>query len=121
MIANTYFDEATRKLMQASEELYRPEEDVVTYLVCQNSHLAIENFLRGFLAQNEINPETFENVNDLFSECKRINSKFEDVNLEGHSFEAHTDDSRYCNSNVSRCYELANNLDNFLRQERIIG
>ncbi|NNF81685.1 MAG: HEPN domain-containing protein [Flavobacteriaceae bacterium] len=121
MTAKTFYEEAGKKLSQASEELYRPEEDVVTYLVCQSSHLAIENYLKGFLIQNEVNPESFSSVDEMFSECKKINSKFAEVNLEGHSFEPHTDESRYCDSRVSRCYELANSLDTFLREERIIG
>lgn len=119
MTATTYFEEAIKKLSQASQELYRPEEDVVRFLVCQNSHLAIENYLKGFLVINEVNPDKMNSVEDLYSKCKSINEKFEEVNLEGHSFESHADD-KYCNSKVSRCYELANNLDSFLRQEKII-
>ncbi len=121
MTAKEYFDEASSKLSQASAELYRPEEDVVTYLVCQNSHVAIENYLKGFLIKNDINPDSYQTVDNLYAECKKVNSKFEEVNLEGHSCNPHADDDRYCDSNVSRCYELAINLDGFLRQEKIIS
>ncbi len=41
-----------KKLNEASNELYRPEEDVVSYLVCKNSQYAIENYLKGFLLKN---------------------------------------------------------------------
>ncbi len=119
MTANAYFEEATRKLSQASHELYRPEEDVVTYLVCQNSHLAIENFLKGFLVKNKVDPDGFSSVDELYSNCKTLNGKFEEVNIEGHSFESHAND-KYCNSKVSRCYELASSLDSFLRKEQLI-
>ena len=39
--ANNLFDEAIEKLNEASEELFRPEEDVVTYAICKNAQFAI--------------------------------------------------------------------------------
>ena len=39
------FNEGYLKLREANTELCRPEEDVVTALVCSNSHAAIENYL----------------------------------------------------------------------------
>ncbi len=47
---NRFFDHATKKLNEANLELHRPEEDVVSFLVCKNSQYAIENYLKGFPA-----------------------------------------------------------------------
>ncbi|MBT8289051.1 MAG: hypothetical protein HKN00_02390 [Flavobacteriaceae bacterium] len=120
-IANSFFEDAKHKLRQASDELYRPEEDVVSYMVCQNAHIAIENYLKGYLTQNQVDLSDFESVDQMYGKCKEINRNFEQINLSGHACELNIDDSRYCNSNVSRCYELANNLDTFLRQQKIIA
>ena len=119
--AKSYFEEGKSKLKQASDELYRPEEDVVSYLVCQNSHTAIENYLKGFLIQNNIDPPDYPDVDSMYSKCKELNRNFEQINLSGHACESHTDGSVYCNSKVSRCYELANNLDSFMRKEQIFS
>ena len=119
--ANTFFEEAKSKLKQASDELYRPEEDVVTYLVCQNSHIAIENYLKGFLVQHEIDLRDYQDVDSMYTKCRELNRNFEQINLSGHACDSHVEGSDYCNSKVSRCYELANNLDSFMRKEEIIS
>lgn len=46
--ANNHFYLAKENLNDANEELYKPEEDVVSYLVCKNSQKAIENYLIPF-------------------------------------------------------------------------
>lgn len=51
--ANKLFDEAIEKLNEASEELFRPKEDVVTYAICKNAQFAIKNYLKGFLLKND--------------------------------------------------------------------
>ncbi len=43
------FDSAVQKLKDANDELCRPEEDVVAFMVCKNSQMAINNFLKGYL------------------------------------------------------------------------
>ena len=45
------FEIAKNKLNNANEELFKPEEDVVSYLVCKNSQYAIEAYLKGYLNQ----------------------------------------------------------------------
>lgn len=44
-----FFVNAAQKLNQANKELFKPEEDIVTYLVCKNSQYAVENYLKGYL------------------------------------------------------------------------
>ena len=116
------FDEAVNKLNQANQELYRPEEDVVTFLVCQNAHFAIENYLKGFLMLHNIDTDNLITIDNLFEECKKINKKFEEIDLASFDCTSQEAESRFCNANskVSRCFEIADSLDTFLRKEKVI-
>ncbi len=121
--AHKLFDEAIQKLREANDELCRPEEDVVTSLVCSNSQFAIQNYLKGFLLLNGSVPANDESIDRLYEQCRIINKNFEEVNLSGFECTAHKEDSRFCNesSQFSRCFDIADSLDTFLRRERIIS
>ena len=121
--AQKLYETAIQKLKEANDELCRPAEDVVAFMVCQNSHIAIENYLKGFLIENGIEPEASASVDSLYEQCKAMNRNFDKVNLSGFECEAHQLDSRFCNgvTNVSRCYDIADSLDTFLREEKIIN
>ena len=120
--AKKLYETAIQKLKEANDELCRPAEDVVSFMVCQNSHIAIENYLKGFLIENGIEPDASASVDSLYEQCKAVNRNFEKVNLSGFECEEHQLDSRFCNgvTNVSRCYDIADSLDTFLREEKII-
>ena len=117
------FDDAIKKLDEANQELYRPEEDVVSYLVCKNAQFAIENYLKGFLLKHGIDPGNNKTIDILYEECKTINKNFEEIDLTGFECKAHIMDSRYCNetSKVSRCLHIAESLDTFLKKKKIIN
>ena len=121
--ANKLFDDAIEKLNEANEELFKPEEDIVSFVVCKNSQFAVENFLKGFLLQNGVDPSNFKTIDSLYEKCKSINKNFEKVNLSDFECKSHKLDSRYCNevSKVSNCFEIADSLDTFLRKEQIIN
>lgn len=121
--AKKLFDDAIEKLNEANEELFRPEEDIVSYVVCKNSQVAVENYLKGFLLQNGVDPSNFKTIDSLYEKCKSINKNFEKVNLADFECKSHKLDSRYCNevSKVSNCFDIADSLDTFLRKEKIIG
>lgn len=120
--ANKLFEEAIEKLNEANEELFRPEEDIVTFMVCKNSQFAVENFLKGFLLKNGIDPEKYKTIDSLYEQCKSINKNFKKVNLSEFDCKSFETGSRYCNevSKVSNCFDMADNLDTFLRKEKII-
>lgn len=120
--ANKLFDEAIEKLNEASEELFRPKEDVVTYAICKNAQFAIKNYLKGFLLKNDIDPSNYKTIESLYEQCKMINVKFEEIDLSSFSCKSFEIDSRYCNelSKVSNCFDIADNLDTFFRREKII-
>ena len=120
--AQKLYETAIQKLKEANDELCRPAEDVVAFMVCQNSHIAIENYLKGFLIENGYEPGADASVDSLYEQCKAVNRNFEKVNLSGFECEEHQLDSRFCNgvTNVSRCYDIADNLDTFLSEEKNI-
>jgi len=121
--AKKLFDDAIEKLNEANEELFRPEEDIVSYVVCKNSQFAVENYLKGFLLQNGVDPSNFKTIDSLYEKCKSINKNFEKVDLSDFECRSHKMDSRYCNevSKVSNCFNIADSLDTFLRKEQIIS
>jgi len=120
--AKQLFDEAVEKLNEANEELFRPEEDIVTYSVCKNAQYAIENYLKGFLLEKGVNPIGYKTIDELFEQCKMINKNFEKIDLSDFECRSHKLDTRYCSqvSKVSNCFDVADSLDTFLRQEKII-
>ncbi len=121
--ANKFFEDAINKLKVANEELNRPEEDVITYSVCKNSQLAIENYLKGYLTQNGIEASNYKTIDSLYDECVKVNKNFEKVNLSDLRCRSHIIDSTFCNevSSVSNCHSIADKLDTFLREEKIIS
>jgi len=123
MKASDLFNDAVEKLNEASEELFRPEEDVVAFTVCKNAQFAIENYLRGFLLQNDIDPSQYKTIDSLYEKCKTVNKNFEKVDLSNFECKSHRLETRYCSevSKVSNCFDIADNLDTFLRQEKIIS
>jgi HEPN domain-containing protein len=121
--ANKLFIEAMEKLNEANEELFRPKEDVVSYLVCKNSQSAIENYLSGYLYSNGVDAKKFNTIESLYQQCKLINNKFEKVDLSDFQCKIYDTDTRYCNevSKVSNCFDIADSLDTFLRKEKVIA
>ena len=116
------FDEAIQKLREANDELCRPEEDVVRSMVCSNAHAAIENYLKGFLVLHDVKPSNEATIDGLYEQCKAINAHFEEIHLSGFECNAHKDESRFGNnpSELTRCFDIADSLDTFLKREKII-
>jgi HEPN domain-containing protein len=120
--AEKFLLNAVQKLNQANKELFRPEEDIVAYSVCKNAQYAIENYLKGFLLKKGVEPTPFKTIESLYEQCKLINKAFKEVDLSEFNCMSHSLDSRYCNqvSKVSHCFDAADSLDTFLRQQKII-
>jgi HEPN domain-containing protein len=120
--AKELFETAQEKLNEAKQELFRPEEDMVTYLVCKNSQHAIENYLKGYLLNNGVDIEDYNTIDSLYNQCLVINKNFEKVDLSDFQCKAHNLDSRFCTEipKVSNCFDAADNLDTFLKKEKII-
>lgn len=117
------YNAAVRKLKEANDELCRPEEDVVAFMVCKNSQTAISNFLKGYLLQKGIQSSDDATIDQLYNQCKEINENFDKIDLKGFDCQASSLESRYCSGTekVSRCFDIADSLDAFLREENIIN
>ncbi|MCY2688727.1 hypothetical protein [Salinimicrobium sp. TH3] len=120
--APALFDEAVKKLREANEELCKPEEDVVSYLVCKNSQYAIENFMIGYLLTNNLELSGNENINTLYKKCVAIDEKFREIDLRDFSCKGYRPDTRSCSdtAKVSKCFEIADKMDTFLRREKVL-
>ena len=120
--ASKLFDEATAKLNQAKEETYRPKEDLVPQLVCKNSQFVIENYLKGYLFKNSINPQNYHTIDELISKCKEINKRFEKVNLTALQCTSKDLETKVCTDSkiVCTCFDAAENFHDFLKKEKII-
>lgn len=120
--ADKYFKLAIGQLSDANDELFRPKEDVVSFLVCKNAQHAIENYLRGYLYKHDVDASVYITIDNLYQQCKKINRRFNDIDLTDFNCKIHDTDTRFCNevSKVSRCFDIADSLDTFLREEKVI-
>ncbi len=78
---NTMLEQAEEHLDKAKNELYRPEEDVVPYSVCQHAYYSVTNNLGSFLVQNGHKVNGEENVHDLLQSCRDLDSRFKELHL----------------------------------------
>jgi HEPN domain-containing protein len=122
-LANPFFEIAIAKMKEANRELYRPEEDVVSFLVCKNAQIAVQNYLRGYLMRSGIETKKEDTLDFLYDQCIELNRNFKEVDLTGFDCQGDQMNSRYCMGveKVSRCFEIANRVDTFLRKEKVIN
>ncbi len=66
---------------KAQEELYKPEEDVVPFSVCQNSYYAITNYLNSFLASEGKSLPSSATLDELIKSCISLDTNFEHLHL----------------------------------------
>ncbi|MFO8147179.1 MAG: hypothetical protein ACQEWG_12775 [Bacteroidota bacterium] len=119
---NKFFDEALKKLNQANDEFFRPEEDLVTYSVCKNAQFSIENFLKGYLLQHKVDVVGDETLDHLYEKCLNINKNFAQLDLSELQCRSHNLNTRDCSDvpKVSKCLNTANILEALLKQEQVI-
>jgi HEPN domain-containing protein len=121
--ADLLFKKAQENLKIANEELFKPEEDVISYLVCKNSQYAIENNLKGYLTHRGFETHESETLEHLLDRCKALEPKFKNVHLNFIDCKAFKIDSTYCEDvkKVASCFDNADSLDTFLKQLKIIS
>ena len=120
--AKVHFEKAAKHLKSANQELYKPIEDVVSLPVCQNALLSIENNLRGFLAQRGFETRETESIDHLLKRCQMLDKRFQSINLVNIDCRHMHKSNRYCEDieKVNSCFESADRLENFLKQQHII-
>ena len=116
------FESAKEKLDLANKELFKPEDDVVSYSVCKNSQYAIEAYLKGYIKHCGFTTHDNETMEGLLNRCIELDGKFRKIDLNVIDCKASKIDSRYCTdvSKVSSCFDAADSLDTLLRQMKII-
>lgn len=111
---NFKFRKADRCLEAAKNELNRPSEDVVPFMVYRNARLSISNDLPGFLWEH--GKQLFEDTSaeSLPEECCTVNPRFKELELNPLRFMG---DEGYSAAieQVEGCHDLAT----FVRQ--IVG
>ena len=116
--SSAFFNEATKNLQLAKNELFKPSEDIVTYSICKNAQFAIENYLKGFLIKNEVELAQNETIATLYNKCIAIDKNFKNIDINTIGCKDHAIDSRYCSeiNSVSACFDTADNIDTYLRK-----
>lgn len=120
--SDAFFNEAAKKLKDAKDEMFKPAEDIVSYSVCKNSQFAIENLLKGYLTQKEVELQSNETIASLYEKCIAIDKNFKAIEMGAIGCKKHSMDSRYCSeiNSVSACYDTADNIDTFFKKSNIV-
>ena len=108
--------DGNKMLQTAQYELNRPEEDVVTLSVCRGTKLTLDMFLSAFLLKNNIDPLSFNSINERYEKCLILDPTFKKVDIYHLDCvdEKGCDISRYCLSveKVNECLKVAEDIRN---------
>ncbi|GEM_PF-1212399 len=74
-------EKAEQLLDNANEGLCKPEEDVVPYMICQNSNDAIVQLLSAFIKDSGKILPPQQTVENLLKVSREINADFKDLHL----------------------------------------
>lgn len=77
---NMAFEKGEGLLRTAQEELCRPQEDVVPYMVYQKAKLATSEFLTSFLLHYGVDALSAD-PEVLLNQCREINNHFYELNI----------------------------------------
>lgn len=78
----TTFEQAEEIYNNAQQELYKPEEDVVHYMVCHGAFKATYKYLKGYLLNHKVEVADKAPLETLIGQCRKIDPKFLALNLE---------------------------------------
>lgn len=96
------YSQAEQLLAAAKEEMMRPEEDIVPYLVCENCHLAIADYLKGYLINAGVNFSREAELKELLDLVTQRDKKFGEINQ---SFVQHPKDTDDYWMNINRAQD----------------
>ena len=80
--AKTPFEQAEEFFHSAQEELYKPEEDVVHYMVCRSAYKAVQNYLVAYLTSKKIATNPTMTLENLLGMCRQADQSFNDLKLD---------------------------------------
>jgi len=107
---------ALRKLEDATKELMKPLEDVVSFSICSNSKLAIKLLLESYLLKNNIQIKNKESIALLLERCVRHNPKFKTIDLSRVDCRYNLNNHNYCSGleQVANCLDIAKQIESLL-------
>ena len=117
-----YVKKAEENLENAQEALFKPQEDILSFVVCKNSQYAILNYLRGFLERKGFETHDHETIRGLFKRCRNIEPRFNQIKINEIDCRGKEIDDSYCLNldKLEKCHGVADNLDSLLRHLKII-
>lgn len=80
-LIKSYFGQAHQYLEAAKNELNRPAEDVVPFMVCRSARRSITHSLMGFLMKHDKMVDDRDTLDILLQKCRSINSRFRELDL----------------------------------------
>jgi len=109
-------NKAIKKIQNAEKELMKPKEDVVSFSVCSNSRLAIQQLLESYLLNNNITIKKQESLALLLERCVNINPKFKAIDLSEVDCRYNSTNHNYCSSinTVTNCLDIAKQIEALL-------
>jgi hypothetical protein len=120
--AAIFFAEANKRLDQAKDGLLKPAEDIVSFSVCKNSRISIENYLKGYLLKNNVAIKVEDTIASLYEKCIGIDPDFKELEMSAIACKASTIDNKYCSNidTLSACLDTADSVDTFLRKKKLL-
>jgi hypothetical protein len=114
--SDAYYKAAKKNLDQAREEYYKPVEDVVSHSACKGSLLAIVDFMKGFLIENDVELELEDTVASLYYKCLGISPKFKEIDIHSLYCKCDTIGTKSCvdMNKISKCIDVANAIEKIL-------
>ena len=108
--------EADQLLNSAINEISRSEEDVTTFMVCQNSRQSIINYLASYLIKNDVSLKEPVTLASLLSQCRDLDGRFDLIDISQIFCRHDEEDEEYC-LNVQK----VNSCLNVAKQTRVIA
>ena len=75
------FEQAEELFESAQNEMYKPEEDVVHYMVCSNSFKAVNHYLTSFLLNQGEEIHSMLSLEVLLEKCTTYSPRFKELDL----------------------------------------
>jgi len=120
--AKKHFSRGENEFRQADREMYKPEEDIVSLVVCRSTLGSIENYLRGFLTLRGFETNDDETLGHLMKRCRMLDKKFNSIRIEEIDCRNEKDPDLHCEEieKLGACYQVADRLDSLMREKGIL-
>ena len=120
--AKKHFSRGENEFRQADREMYKPEEDIVSLVVCRSTLGSIENYLRGFLTLRGFETTDDETLGHLMKRCRMLDKKFNSIRIEEIDCRNEKDPDLHCEEieKLGACYQVADRLDTLMRKKGIL-